>query len=494
MKNLIREQGFGPFFFDGHEILRRIFITVRDARWRELAPTRLHCALDERLGLINIDADHHNEDVEFKWQGSLQLNPDERVVRFQFEGIALKTMHVCRLGLVVLHPVDAMRGATLTTRGRGGQQVLAVPDGIAPQQIIDGFPAGMTEPFSSMTLEHPHIGRLDLHFGGDEFELEDQRNWGDASFKTYCTPLRLGFPRTVEQGTRITQSLEARFLPAHPERTPRPIAPQVLNQPRPHDLKIGRMVPPSWQTLQTDGWMTGWDHLRVDLRSTGRNLKEGADVTGVDWAGTSDIERLLERLPGATMLEIGVPLEEGIEVSPEFTSLLDRYTQRVCALIVYDPKRPLPTASGIERLRTALRSTRAREIPVLASPTGYFVELNRGLRFDLDVDGIAFPLSSTVHAEDADTILENATAVSDMIHTARQLTGKDRVGISPLALYWPPVAGSSRFPEAIVAQWLVSVLAHASQAGATSLTVAPEVVSLGRLKDRFVGERRCSRA
>jgi hypothetical protein len=149
---------------------------------------------------------------------------------------------------------------------------------------------------------------------------------------------------------------------------------------------------------------------------------------------------------------------------------------------VYDPSSPLPTAPGIERLRAALRSTRAREIPFLASPTGYFVELNRGLPFDLDVDGIAFPLSSTVHADDSDTICENAPAVSDMIDTARQLTGKDRIGISPLALYWPPVTDSSRFPEEIVTRWLISVFAQASQAGATSLTLAPEVVTLGRLK------------
>ena len=29
----------------------------------------------------------------------------------------------------------------------------------------------------------------ELAFEGDIFEMEDQRNWTDASFKTYCTPL-----------------------------------------------------------------------------------------------------------------------------------------------------------------------------------------------------------------------------------------------------------------------------------------------------------------
>lgn len=28
-----------------------------------------------------------------------------------------------------------------------------------------------------------------IDFSGETFEMEDQRNWTDASFKTYCRPL-----------------------------------------------------------------------------------------------------------------------------------------------------------------------------------------------------------------------------------------------------------------------------------------------------------------
>ena len=38
---------------------------------------------------------------------------------------------------------------------------------------------------------------------GETFETEDQRNWSDASFKTYGTPLHLPFPVEVEEGTRV---------------------------------------------------------------------------------------------------------------------------------------------------------------------------------------------------------------------------------------------------------------------------------------------------
>ena len=44
---------------------------------------------------------------------------------------------------------------------------------------------------------------------GDVFEMEDQRNWTDASFKTYCTPLRQPFPATRPLQSRLKPSNRA---------------------------------------------------------------------------------------------------------------------------------------------------------------------------------------------------------------------------------------------------------------------------------------------
>src|SRR6185295_16382542 len=82
------------------------------------------------------------------------------------------------------------------------------------QPIVHGVPGAMTEPFSQLGIERESFGSLHFSFSGDLFELEDQRNWGDASYKTYCTPLRKGFPRKVASGTEIGQSVAVRFTPA----------------------------------------------------------------------------------------------------------------------------------------------------------------------------------------------------------------------------------------------------------------------------------------
>ncbi|MFN8514913.1 MAG: hypothetical protein U0841_20485 [Chloroflexia bacterium] len=47
----------------------------------------------------------------------------------------------------------------------------------------------------------------EVRFAGDIFEMEDQRNWTDASYKTYCTPLRLPFPAPIAAGETVVQSV-----------------------------------------------------------------------------------------------------------------------------------------------------------------------------------------------------------------------------------------------------------------------------------------------
>ena len=56
-------------------------------------------------------------------------------------------------------------------------------------------------------LSHPvgDDGSVTIAFDGDLFEVEDQRNWTDASYKTYGTPLRLPYPVEVTPDDRITQ-------------------------------------------------------------------------------------------------------------------------------------------------------------------------------------------------------------------------------------------------------------------------------------------------
>ena len=54
---------------------------------------------------------------------------------------------------------------------------------------------------------------------GDTFEMEDQRNWTDASYKTYVRPLGLPHPFVLKAGVTIEQAVELRFEGTAPART-----------------------------------------------------------------------------------------------------------------------------------------------------------------------------------------------------------------------------------------------------------------------------------
>ena len=56
---------------------------------------------------------------------------------------------------------------------------------------------------------------------GDTFEMEDQRNWTDASYKTYVRPLALPWPYTLAKGTQLEQAVRLSVAGNAPPRGPR---------------------------------------------------------------------------------------------------------------------------------------------------------------------------------------------------------------------------------------------------------------------------------
>ncbi len=103
-----------------------------------------------------------------------------------------------RTGLVVLHPHQVAGGELVVTHSDGAVEQTRFPSAISPHQPV----------FDIVGLSWRDDG-LDISatFDGDVFEMEDQRNWSDASFKTYSRPLGLPFPYSIEPGERVIQSV-----------------------------------------------------------------------------------------------------------------------------------------------------------------------------------------------------------------------------------------------------------------------------------------------
>ena len=105
---------------------------------------------------------------------------------------------------MVLHGVEGISGhAARVTEVDGSVVETRFPEVIDPKQPI----------MNIRSLAHQVAPGLEVTCTmlGDTFEMEDQRNWTDASYKTYVRPLGLPHPFVLKAGETIEQAVELRF-------------------------------------------------------------------------------------------------------------------------------------------------------------------------------------------------------------------------------------------------------------------------------------------
>ncbi|MBM4094827.1 MAG: hypothetical protein FJ276_36270, partial [Planctomycetes bacterium] len=194
------------------EVIRGIYAAVRDRNWGTALPiiSNLKSQISNGSFALSFDAECGQGDVHFRWQGEITGAPDG-TVKFSFDGEALANFWRNRIGFCVLHPIRECAGARARqTRTDGRVVECRFPDTIEPQIF------GRSSFQDLRAVAHEVAAGLwaEVEFDGDVFEMEDQRNWTDASFKTYCTPLAMPFPVEIRAGTRVCQSITLRLVGA----------------------------------------------------------------------------------------------------------------------------------------------------------------------------------------------------------------------------------------------------------------------------------------
>ncbi|MGH8241625.1 MAG: hypothetical protein ACREXP_32025, partial [Steroidobacteraceae bacterium] len=156
--------------------------------------------------MLSFDARHADGRVDFAWHGTVTGTP-EGVIHYRMDGTANTEFEYNRIGLCVLHPDDECAGQPYSGKGPDGPVSGRLPELVAPQPFEDGRYVPLIPPISELTMGLRSGGCSHLECEGELFETEDQRNWTDASYKTYGTPLALGFPHRAHEGQMFTQSV-----------------------------------------------------------------------------------------------------------------------------------------------------------------------------------------------------------------------------------------------------------------------------------------------
>ncbi len=182
------------------EIVRMIYSAVRDNNWETIEPVVIDEKIEETESGFQIKfiAKYKKGNIDF--EADFCISGVENQLIFTMEGEAKSTFMTNRVGFCVLHPIHECQGKMCSVfHPDGTMETTDFPVFISPVQPMMNISGLAWEPANGIKAQ--------LHFSGDIFEMEDQRNWTDASYKTYCRPLALPFPFEIKKGEKITQKI-----------------------------------------------------------------------------------------------------------------------------------------------------------------------------------------------------------------------------------------------------------------------------------------------
>lgn len=406
------------------EILRRVYVAIRDRNWGTVPPrlTNLRKEILPDSFRITYDVANQQGEIDLAWKGTITGDRSGNLI-FTMEGEARSTFHKNRIGFCVLHPIRECAGQPCAVEHTDGKVTSGVfPLYISPNQPFLDIRSISHEVTPGLTAE--------VRFAGEVFETEDQRNWTDASYKTYCTPLRLPFPVEIKAGTKVSQSVTLKLqgtLPATHDKSADEDVVITIRDARPIPLpRIGLGMASHGQPLSQRALerlrALYIAHLRVDLKLAQPDFE--AELR----RATTEAGEL--RVP----LEVAVFLSDAAETElRRLRALLGQLKPAVAAWLIFHVAEKSTTEKWIQLARQHLTDYQPAA-KFGAGTNFYFTELNRGRPPIAALDLISYSLNPQVHAFDNASLVENLMAQASAVESARQFAGSTLIAVSPVTL------------------------------------------------------------
>jgi D-apionolactonase len=422
--------------FDDVEVVRGVYVAVRDKAWNSIPFDVFDLQIDAHHDHFSLGwrARCASDEIAFEWRGAV-TGSNRGTVVYQFEGEARKSFLKNRIGICLLHPIRECAGRRCRVEhGDRTTTDTAFPEWISPRQAF----------INIRSIQHSASPGVEakVTFEGDEFEMEDQRNWTDASFKTYSTPLDRPYPQRIEAGERIKQSatIELQVIEAASERAAHAIVGRLIRSDLPDDEVRIRV---DWNTsrslpavgLSMAHFMvakpndaviarlkgTGLSHLRVDLHLSMESWRDRLQ----------DALRLSEQID--VRLELALFCDTTQE--PAWRACLEQLAEQrhriARGLVLPANARATPTelvAASYQELK-AFDAT----IPIAFGTDGNFADLNRN-RPTLPANAlVCYSLHPQMHASDKISLCETLEGQPATVNSAYEFFQREVV-ISPITL------------------------------------------------------------
>ena len=472
--------------WNGRECVRRIYAAVRDRNW-ETAPNLLS-DVEVRQDLDGFEIRYTCEnllyDVDFAWRCEILGTASGRVT-LSMDGVARKAFLKNRIGFCVLHPASCA-GARCDVHHTDG----TVSTSVLPQRIAASQPV---PPFLNMRGLSQQLSPtcwLEMQFTGDEFEMEDQRNWTDASFKTFGTPLGLPAPVELVKGQRVAQKIELRLRQDGPAATPVPrmlatragaqdnsairVSIGTRNLPMPR-IGVGLGNPTlrnrshAWQSLRE----LKLAHVRSDVHIADAEFAQGLRSA----IATST------RLCAPLELALFVPTAQIDASLRSFGAVVRTFKPNVARWILYR-EREIMAEPPLRNLLASAREHLEHLTPEAEFAAGVdtdYMFINRYPAAARRLSALAVAINPQVHAFDDTSLIETLEAQGTLIANARALAHAPVI-ISPVTLR--PRHNPYATKPAVVAEppvdprqrtwfgaaWTLGSIKHLAEHGVTSVT------------------------
>jgi D-apionolactonase len=417
--------------YDGIEMIRAVSFIVRDKNWGTYNPeiSNLQVTADGDRFTVTYDAVTRDAKQQFRYSAVI-TGESAGKLDFTAKGQAVTDFLTARTGFVVLHPINGVAGAPARIETVDGK----VADTRFPE-LIDPVQPMMN--LRAITHSFAPGATVECRMEGDTFEMEDQRNWTDASYKTYVRPLALPWPYTLAKGTTVEQAVRLSVAG-------RPAASASARTAV--SVRIGKdhgPVPALGAGLAPED-IAGVNDNRAVLAKLGLSylVCHHDSRKGHDAASLADAAVTARELRATPWLEAVIGSVEGYEEeiaslaaaasklgNPFPVVLLSPAPDLKCVL-PGSPWPPCPPAR--EFFETARRHFPKARIG--GGMFSFFTELNRK-RPPLDrLDFVSFTTSALVHAGDDRSVTEGLEALPHIARSVRSfIAGKPYV-VGPSAI------------------------------------------------------------
>jgi hypothetical protein len=418
---MLYQDGFLRYIAHGeNEILRMIYFALRDENWGTYSGIITNEKLDiqEDHFTIHYDCLHERAGKPvYHWKATIVGNKTGQIT-FELIGTALENVLKNRAGFCILHPIQGVAGEPCETLH---------PDGRRQSDIFPKF-VSPTNPFRNlkgMRWKSHNLG-YSLQFDGELFETEDQRNWTDASFKTFCTPLEKPFPVQVTKGGTVFQKISfspEQSLTYHNHSNPFISITQTGKKfPLP---AIGICASTETDLLHKTAIEAirrlSLSHYRIEVAPYEENWMSRFKI---------DCENAKKlHLPVECALTVSSDLSNELN---QFIVAADHSSVRLNKIILLS-KDSLTTDQHLIRYASDIKR-KWTDVAVGGGTDYNFTELNRN-RFDAEaLDFISFSIHPQEHAFDDRTLIENMEGQREVAESAHQLYPEKSIQVSPLTL------------------------------------------------------------